>query len=465
MGGGAQHHDVAKRIPREEEGWMTVLREQSGVEKLQCVASDTIPRGRFTSREFLQLEYERLWPQVWQIACRVEELAEPGSFVEYSVGTLSLMVVKGESGRLRAFLNTCPHRGTRLADGCGRFHGEIRCRFHGWRWDLEGTNTFILDRHEFPPLEPQDVGLREASVDIWGGFVFVHFGQDPQPLLEFLGPMPALLDPYHPETMRLTGRKATIVPANWKVVVDAFNEGYHIAATHPELLRWKDDTALDYKVFDTHTLYGGGGEPKPSPRLGIDPEDIDQNDLLAMKIRDLVENLPGYFGPDDLAALDEIINTPLPAGMSAGEFYLARRRQGAIDRGLDWSHLNDEQVMGGDDPLLFPNLLGPMVAGGWFAYRCRPNGDDPTTSIFELWTLQEFPECATPPQLPAIEWIPDCREHDWGLVVNQDLANFAAIQRGLMVPEGPGLRWNVRQEMGVRRFHEVIDRYVFGEAE
>jgi len=442
---------------------MTVVRENVGVENLRCSRSDTIPRGRFTSSEFLELEYERLWPRVWQIACRVEELPDPGSFVEYSVGPRSLLVVRGKSGQLRAFLNTCPHRGTSLADGCGRFSREIRCRFHGWRWDFEGTNTFILDRHEFPPLSPDDVRLREASVDTWGGFVFVHFDQSPQPFREFLGPMPAILDPYHPERMRLTGRKATIVPANWKVVIDAFNEGYHIAATHPELLRWKDDTALSYKVFDTHTLYGGGGEPKPSPRLEIDPDDVDQNHLLALKIRDLVENLPGYFGPDDLAALEEIINTPLPPGTSAGDFYLARRRQGAAERGLDWSHLNDEQVMGGDDPLLFPSLLGPIVAGGWFAYRCRPNGDDATTSLFELWTLQEFPEAAPPTPVPATEWIPDCRVHDWGLVVNQDLANFAAIQRGLMVPDGPGLRWNLRQEMGVRRFHEVVDRYLFGE--
>ena len=110
-----------------------------------------------------------------------------------------------------------------------------------------------------------------------------------------------------------------------------------------------------------------------------------------------------------------------------------------------------------------PTFWALLVAGGWFVYRCRPNGDDPTTSIFELWTLQEFPASAPPLPVPATEWIPDCRTHDWGLVVNQDLANFAAIQRGLMVPEGPGLRWNLRQEMGVRRFHEVIDRYLTGE--
>ena len=147
--------------------------------------------------------------------------------------------------------------------------------------------------------------------------------------------------------------------------------------------------------------------------------------------------------------------------MSAGEFYLRRRRDGAVARGLDWGHLSDEQVLGGDDLLMFPNFLGPIVAGGWFVYRCRPNGDDPHSSIFELWTLSELPEGAPPTPLPERQWFPDPRAHDWGLVVNQDLANFARIQRGLRVPGGAGLRWNRRQEMGVRRFHEVIDRYLF----
>jgi Rieske 2Fe-2S family protein len=440
---------------------MEMLDQRTGIEELQCVGSDLIPRGRFTSTAFLELEYARLWPRVWQIACRVEELREPGDFVEYSIGTRSVFVVRNSSGQLRAFLNTCPHRGTRLEEGSGRIPGEIRCRFHGWRWDLDGNNTFVLDAHEFPPTPAEDLRLGECTVDTWGGFVFVHLGSDPEPLREFLSPLPELLDPYHPERMRLTGKKATIVPANWKVVVDAFNEAYHIAATHPELLRWKDDTALEYRAFRTHTIYGGGGEPKPSPRLGLDPARVDQHELLSLKIRDLIENLPGYFGPDDLAALDEIIRTPLPEGITAGEFYLARRRHGATARGLDWSHLTDEQVLGGDDPLVFPSVLGPIVAGGWFAYRCRPNGMDPHSSLFELWTMQEIPATGGEVPVPALEWIPDWSEHDWGLVVNQDLKNFGAIQRGLMVPEGPGLRWNRRQEVGVRRFHEVIDRYLF----
>ncbi|MCU1459653.1 MAG: (2Fe-2S)-binding protein [Actinomycetia bacterium] len=439
---------------------MTVIGERTGLEHMMAFGSDVIPRERFTSVAFLELEYERLWGRVWQIACRLEEIPNPGDFIEYTIGDRSALVIRSSATELHAFANTCPHRGTRLGDGCGTFQGEIRCRFHGWRWDLEGNNTFILDDHEFPPLTDEETALAPLTVDTWGGFVFVHFGADPEPLLEFLAPIPALMDPYRPERMRYTGLKRTIMPANWKVVIDAFNEGYHLSATHPELLQWKDDAALEYEVYETHTRYGGAGEPKPSPRLGIDPSEVDQTELLARKIQDLIDNLPGYFGPDDLAALGEVMHTPLPDGVTAGDFYLNRRRTGAVARGLDWSHLSDEQVLGGDDVLMFPSVLGPAVGGGWFLYRCRPNGMDPNSSIFEVWTLDERAPGAPETPVPELQDYPDPKAHDWGLIVNQDVANFEAIQTGLRVP-GRGLHWNLRQEMGVRRFHEVLDRYLF----
>ena len=130
------------------------------MQTLMAFGSDTIPRERFTSPEFLALEYERLWPHVWQIACRVEEVAGPGDFVEYSIGAHSVFVVRGGDGRLRGFLNTCPHRGTRLAEGYGTFGAGIRCLFHGWGWDLQGANTFVLDRHEFRGDDGEQTVLR-----------------------------------------------------------------------------------------------------------------------------------------------------------------------------------------------------------------------------------------------------------------------------------------------------------------
>lgn len=436
------------------------------VDAMQAFGNALIPRERFTSTEFVALEYERLWPRVWQVACRVEEIPEPGDFVEYSIGDWSALVVRTASGEIRAHRNSCVHRGTQLASGCGSFRGEIRCPFHGWRWDLEGANTHVLDEHEFSPMTDDELHLGEIRTETWGGFVFVNFDPGARSLIEYLEEVPDYLDPYRPERMTFTTHKTTIIPANWKVVVDAFNEGYHIAAIHPEILRWKDDAALEYTPLRTHTRYGGAGWPMPSPRLGIAPEDVDEQEVLAFKIEDLIDNLPGYIGPSEAEALRAVAREPMPEGITAGDVYLKRRRDGAESRHLDWSHLVDDQLLGGDDILVFPNFIGPIVAGAFFAYRVRPNGMDPHSCIFELWTLEEQPpedqrEGTDPLPMCAREVYPDWREHDWGLVINQDFANLDGIQRGLRVP-GPGLRWNPRQESCVRRFHEVLDRYLFG---
>jgi Rieske 2Fe-2S family protein len=441
---------------------MLMTRHTEDCAAFACTETE-IPRERYTSRDFLALEYDRLFARTWQIAGRIEELRETGSFIEYRIGDRSVLIVRGDDGALRAVLNSCPHRGTRLGSDCGRFAGQIRCPYHGWRWSLEGKNSFVLDRHEFPDTPEEAFDLRVVACATWAGFVFVNFAPDPEPLLDYLQPLPGLLDPYKPERMRLTSRKQAIVPCNWKVVIDAFNEGYHLMGTHPEMLEWKDDAAMTYRPFDRHSVYGGGGEPKPSPRLGVDPEDVDQSDLLALKVQALIEAMPGYFTPDDIAALDELKRTRLPAGVSAGEYYLARRRNGAAARGLDWSALNDDQVLGGDVPLIFPTLLGPIIGGGWFAYRARPNGWDPGSSIFELWTMEELPEGVDWPTTVAREEH-EPLGHDWGTVLNQDFGNFESVQRGLAVPDGPPLMWNRRQEACVRRFHEVVDQYLFDAA-
>ena len=301
----------------------------AGVEAFAAFGNDLIPRERFTSRAFLELEYERLWPRVWQVACRLEEIPDAGDFVEYAIGDRSTIVVRTATGDAARYHNTCIHRGTALASGCGSFRGEIRCPFHGWRWDLDGANTFVLDAHEFPEEPADHLRLHDVRCETYGGFVFVNFDPDAASLADYLEEIPGYFDPYRPERMCFTTHKTTVLPANWKVVVDAFNEGYHIAATHPEILRWKDDAALEYTPLRTHTRYGGAGWPVPSPRLGIPPDEVDEQELLVAKIEDLIDNLPGYIGPAEAEALREVAWTSLPEGTTAGDFYLTRRRDGA----------------------------------------------------------------------------------------------------------------------------------------
>ncbi len=223
-----------------------MTRQHMQVADVRVADDGFIPKARYLSPEFAALEQERLWSRVWQVACREEELAEPGAYVEYTIGDQSVLVVRDDDGRVNAFHNACVHRGTALAEGCGTFAGgSIRCPYHGWCYALDGRVTHVVDAHEFGTL-PADLRAQPVRAERWGGFVFVNLDPDAEPLLEFLDPLPTLLAPYRMHDMRFRSYLTTVLPANWKAVVDAFNEGYHVQGLHPQILPWTDDVSIEY---------------------------------------------------------------------------------------------------------------------------------------------------------------------------------------------------------------------------
>jgi len=408
-----------------------------------------VPKERYVSRAFAELEMERLWPRVWQVACRTEEIPEVGDFVEYQIGDQSILVVRSEDDAVHAFYNTCLHRGTRLADGCGQFADcEIRCRYHAWRYHLDGRVKEIVDGHEFTGV-PGGLRLHEVRVDSWGGFVFVTMDPDAPALLDFLHPIPDWLGPYRLEDMRYYSHKTTVLPANWKVVVDAFNEGYHVQGTHPQILAWTDDVNMEYEQFGTHAHYGrlpaARRQLRPSPRLGIPDEDVDEWEILAA----LVGGLGGLFYKDERRIVDELKGAPIPEGRTLMELYQERRRDLLVSRGLDVSRFTLDQLTSADDFYWFPNVLGPIYPGTAIMFRVRPNGLDPDSAIMDLWTLQ----------WPGEGWRP-CAHKDWGLITNQDFANMAHVQEGMKSRGCVDLRLNPRQESNILHMHKVIDRYL-----
>jgi phenylpropionate dioxygenase-like ring-hydroxylating dioxygenase large terminal subunit len=418
---------------------------------------DVLPRARYTSPEFAAAEFERLWARVWQVACREEEIAEPGDFCEYVIGDQSVLVVRDAGGRIGAFYNSCLHRGTRLAEGAGHFDdGGMRCRYHAWRYDLDGRLVDVVDRDEFEPI-PEGTCLAGVQVECWGGFVWINLDPSAPPLLDFLDPLPALLAPYHLEQMRIRSYLSTVLPANWKVVVDAFNEGYHVQGTHPQLLPWTDDVNLSYEPLGIHAHYGrlpnARRELRPSPRLGLAEGEWDETKILLS----FVEGLGGLFVEDERAMVDEIISTPMP-GQSLLSRYQQGKRELLVRRGVPVDAFTDDQLTSADDVLFFPNMVGPIYPGSAIVFRVRPNGTDPDRAIKDTWFL-EFPRPGEPPKKRGRRFYADWTERDWGLITNQDYANMAHVQTGLKT-RGPGLRLNKRQEANVLYMHRMIDRYL-----
>jgi nitrite reductase/ring-hydroxylating ferredoxin subunit len=428
------------------------------LERVLIGDDEVVPRARYTSAQFGALELERLWARVWQVACREEEIVEVGDYCEYLIGDQSILVVRSDSDTVRAYHNTCLHRGTRLAEGAGHFDDAcIRCRYHAWRYDLGGKLIEVVDSEEFAPMPPE-LCLGKVRADRWGGFVWVCLDPATPSLIEYLDPLPTLLAPYHLEGMRFRSYLSTVLPANWKVVVDAFNEGYHVQGTHPQILPWTDDVNLDYEPLGIHSHYGrlpnSRRTLRPSPRLGLAEGEYDEGEILAS----FVEGLGGLFYDDERALIDKVRSTP-PDGETLLSRYQKGRRQLLTGRGVPVEEFADDQLTSADDVYFFPNMVGPIYPGTAIIFRVRPNGLDPDSSIKDTWFL-EWPRQGEVHKRARRRFYPDWTERDWGLITNQDYANMEHVQIGLKSRGGPGLRLNRRQESNVLHMHRVIDRYL-----
>jgi phenylpropionate dioxygenase-like ring-hydroxylating dioxygenase large terminal subunit len=432
----------------------------SALDALLVRADGFVPKERYTTRGFAELEQSRLWPRVWQIACREEQVERTGDFCEYTIGTETIVIVRGSDDALHAFYNACLHRGRRLVDGCGSVDGErIRCAYHGWCYALDGRVVDVPDRGDFESL-PDDLALPTVAVDTWGGFVFVNLDPDAEPLLDFLDPLPALLAPYHLEQMRLRASLGTIIDANWKAVVDAFNEGYHVQGLHPQILPWTDDVSIEYEQFGKHAHYGRlpGARRKlqPSPRLQLATDEYDEGEILA----GLVAGLGGAFLAEERAAIEELRRTGPPAGQSLLGAYQARRMELLAARGFDVSGLSPELMTSADDVFCFPNVVGPIYPGSAILFRVRPYGGDPHRSIKDTWVLEWRAPGTAETRRAQPRFFENWRDREWGEITEQDYENLGNVQRGMRSAGWVGARLNPRQEGNILHMHRVIDQYL-----
>ncbi len=420
-----------------------------------------VPGARYTTQEFFDLEMERLWPRVWQIACREEEIPHAGDFLEYTIGDQSILVVRSDAETITAFFNACAHRGTRLASGRGNFAtAEIRCRYHAWRWHLDGQIIEVVDRHDYPPtLTDDDVRLGEVQVGRWGGFVFVNMDPHCEPLASFLGDVPELFSSYRFEDLRFRSYRTILFECNWKTAVDSFNEGYHPQGLHPQMLTWYDDTRFDYVAVGKHSLYGETEyrrELGPSPRLGLDPEDYDEDELLA----DRIDAVAGLFSRSDRRLLDDLRRNGPPEGKTAVEVFNDLRITSMRDRGYDLNGLSDDQILRNGTIHLFPNFLGPIVHGNATLYRSRPNGLDPNSTLLDYWALEWLPAGSEARPVER-KYYEDWSTKDWGVINNQDFGNLVEITKGMQSRGYQRALLNPVQEANIVHHHQVLDQYLF----
>ena len=194
-----------------------------------------IPVQRYYDQQFFNLEQERLWPHVWQMACRLQEIPEIGDWIEYRILEKSVIVVRTQQG-IKAFHNACRHRGVKLASEHGNcaVNGFV-CPFHGWRWNMDGENTFVFGRDKFveEDIAAAEIALVPCRVDTAIGCAFINFDDEAPGLLDSLGPVIDRVGARNVGELKVEWWRSAVLPVNWKLANEAFMEGYHVAATHP----------------------------------------------------------------------------------------------------------------------------------------------------------------------------------------------------------------------------------------
>ena len=403
------------------------------------LGTEIIPKERYTSVEFMQLEWDKIWTKTWLLGCREDQIPEPGDFICTNIGSESVILVRQKNDEIKAFHNVCMHRGNRLADE-GLWHAEsFVCGYHGWEYDSDGTFVDIPDLDTFQQGKPPCSGLAELPCETWVSFVWFSLNTEVEPLEEYIGDLIGHLEPYHFERMAMTRWVTAEWNCNWKAAVDAFAEAYHTATTHPQLKWYLDDFDIQIDLYDKHSRY------------------LIAFGLLSPRVESVGEIPP----PLKFLLSDAGIDPASYEGPMNGirEAVQKQKRATQEEQGKDFSELHDDQLTDDYNYLLFPGVTFNTHSDDLMLYRHRPHPSDPNKCLFDVWMFELIPEGEEWPELPKHDFRPEGSTRSLGLVIDQDAANLASVQAGMNSAGYPGL-WLSDQEIRLRHFHKTITDFI-----
>lgn len=403
-----------------------------------------VPVERYLSAEFAAREQASMWPNVWRIACTLDHVAEPGDFFEHRVGDVSVIVVRGDDGVLRAFQNVCRHRANLLCTGSGQGLTELRCGYHRWSWSLDGRLREVPSRKGFGKLRNDEFPLFPAAVDSWGPLVFVHLDPDAAPLLDQLEGMPDHAAWIGLDDFRATFMVTMPVAANWKTVVDTFSETYHVQGLHREMLGSMDDIDAPQTVWG-HTSMSTQRYGIPSPRFadGLDDQTIWESFVLTQGGRMGVAEAGTVPEVPDGATLSDVITERIVAHQAAN--------------GVDLSRFDPDQMLTLIQYNLFPNatvLVTPDLLSVLFATP----GPDPDHAFM---TAINFTRAAGPdaPRTRPVDVAVGEGEVSLGFVLDADVSVAPRVQRGFHQPGFTHLVLS-SEECRIVNTHRNLERYL-----
>ncbi|MCP5181567.1 MAG: aromatic ring-hydroxylating dioxygenase subunit alpha [Pseudomonadales bacterium] len=408
------------------------------------LGNEDLAFDRYTSEAFHQLEVERLWCRTWQWACREEHIPKVGDYYVYDIDRYSVLVIRGEDMRIRAFVNSCPHRGMQFFDSDTQGTGKqfLRCPFHGMSWRLDGALREIPCRWDFPHVKDEEFGLQAIPCDTWGGFVFINLDANAQPLLEYLSPLPEHFAATPLEDRFVTMHTQKVLQGNWKMCMEGFLEAYHVLATHPNRLHMSAWANTQYDLLSPHV--SRFHQPLTSGNA-IHPRQITERQLYAELGHD----------PNELKE-----------GESARNAHCDKlRRSLGESLDVDLSQVPNAIMLDSIEYHVFPNacffpgITIPLI------YRFRPLGHDKT--LHDIMLLQPVPRSGHRPKPPApVKLGMDDRYtsvKDFGFldrVLDQDSDNFVRQWAGMRTSLKKGQTLANYQEARIRHFHATLDDYL-----
>jgi len=414
----------------------------------------TLAGARYTSREFMEAEWENVWTKTWLIACRAEEMPQPGDFIVEEMGRESILLVRQEDGAIKAFYNVCQHRGNRLVL---QPHGSMpafTCAYHSWRFALDGACVYVQDPEDFPGGNPcAQAHLPEVRCASFAGFVWINMDPHCVSLRDYLAEIWDEWQVYPLEKMTRVQALSVHMPCNWKLILDNFHETYHLPTAHPEGIEYAEDSYLETRL----ALFQNGhalGQTKccvPSKRLPVHKPLM--TDPIAAELRRWDLN------PEDFKGREYETR----AAMQRQKRLLGSARNCGF-----YERMTDEHLTDTFHYTVFPNFATSLNPDGMLFLRALPHATDPECCLFDCWYYtfgadNSFGQLLTADGAAgnghAEREIVDFGAKSLGVVLDGDAYVMAAQQKAM---RSRGYRGALLagQERRVAQYHDLIDRYI-----
>jgi len=408
-------------------------------EACEPIEYSELPPSSYTSQAQHDLEAQHLWPSTWQMACRLEHIPKVGDHIVYDICNTSIVVVRVSEDTIKAYHNSCLHRGTTLVEEQGNA-SLFRCPFHGWAWSLDGTFKGMTSRDDFSQVDNPDLCLPEAAVAIWSGFVMVNPDRSAPPFEEYSAPLTEHFAHFPLDNHYTQYHVSHAIDANWKVVQEAFLEAYHIRTVHTHTVRFANDQDCVYDVFGENVSRVIQPIALPAERLSRKTSELE----LAKMLQPILPKEDHQAVPDDVQTRE----------------WLAERSRVSFARQFqhDFSDVSDALMLDTIQYFMFPNFCPWAGHAIPMAFRFKPWENDPNKSTMEVMILRPIPddgiyETAEVYHLePDEQWVSAPGFEMYGIVFDQDMDNLPRIQKGLKAATHKNHLLADYQEIRLRHF-------------